>query len=454
MGLAQAGQSKAAPKPRTPPRIEAKGGSQAQGEKPKTKAPRTESTGKTQDAKPGAKAEPAAKPKARMESAGSQKGKGDKGAAGKPQDKPPVAIPRAPTVRSPGESQDSKAKADPNRPDAAVRVARKRAVRRALEWLRTHQRKDGSIGEEAKHRVATTALATLAFFASGSTQHDGRYAPSIKKAVAWLRSQQADENDVKEKAFVGLIGVRSSHSFHYGHAIATWALIEARQRGDDKTLDEPIANALIYISRARNPYKVWRYYPRDGDNDSSVTAWMTTVLRRARDTGVLPEEMRDSLKYAEAWYEEVTNPNDGRCGYTKRGERPARNVKSAHAWPATASESLTALGLAIRLEDGAKLAKKPILFKSIACLNESPPRWDKARGTTDLYYWYWGARAYAHAPQRLKAWRDQLVDTLLPQQQDNGSWPSESVWGSDGGPVYSTSLAAMSLLYATHKSRL
>ena len=447
-GQAKKTKPKAAPRPRTP-RIESVGGTSKRQELQDAKLKARPNKPGVQGAEGKTTQNPQAAAKANAAKAQKQKA-GD--------GKKPVAIPKAPRVQDPGAAQAQEPKAATNpqrrRVTAAARVARKRAVRRALEWLQQAQRADGSIGEEAKYRVATTGLAVLSFFASGSTQHEGRYAPVITKAIDWLREQQAGPEDVKQKNFVGLIGTQSSHSFHYGHAIGTWALIEARQRGNDKTLDETIKKALHYIERARNPYRVWRYYPCDGDNDSSVTAWMASTLRRASAIGVAPKGTKNALRFVDNWYEQMTDPNNGRCGYTKRGERPARNIKAAEAWPSDASESLTALGLAIRLEGGATLSKKPVLAKSIACLNESPPTWNKAKGTTDLYYWYWGARAYAKAPKRLKAWRDQLVDTLLPQQSDDGSWPTASVWGSDGGPVYATSLAAMSLLYATHKSRL
>ena len=36
---------------------------------------------------------------------------------------------------------------------------------------------------------------------------------------------------------------------------------------------KPAQNALDFIAMARNPYFAWRYAPRSGDNDTSVTGW-------------------------------------------------------------------------------------------------------------------------------------------------------------------------------------
>ena len=40
--------------------------------------------------------------------------------------------------------------------------------------------------------------------------------------------------------------------------------------------------ALDFISLSRNPYFVWRYGVKPGDNDSSVTGWMMMPLKSAK----------------------------------------------------------------------------------------------------------------------------------------------------------------------------
>ena len=45
---------------------------------------------------------------------------------------------------------------------------------------------------------------------------------------------------------------------------------------------------------------------------------MVLALAKARATGLQVD--KDVFKYAEAWFEEVTDPNTGQCGYTKRGQ--------------------------------------------------------------------------------------------------------------------------------------
>ena len=77
----------------------------------------------------------------------------------------------------------------------------------------------------------------------------------------------------------------------------------------------PAQKALDFIAVARNPYFAWRYGVKPGDNDTSVTGWMTTALRSARlvnhadnrhgrqSSLQIDEEAFDGIK---AWVDKMT----------------------------------------------------------------------------------------------------------------------------------------------------
>src|SRR5262245_38929931 len=104
------------------------------------------------------------------------------------------------------------------------------SVKRGLKWLAEAQDKDGSWGGNGGlYRTSTTAFAGLAFLMEGSTPKEGRYAASIRKAIAWFEAHarpdgllvpESDQND----------NYRST----YAHACALLFLVSAYDVDDDE----------------------------------------------------------------------------------------------------------------------------------------------------------------------------------------------------------------------------
>ncbi|MFQ5505310.1 MAG: prenyltransferase/squalene oxidase repeat-containing protein [Planctomycetota bacterium] len=166
--------------------------------------------------------------------------------------------------------------------EAAERRALAVSIRRGLKWLRDHQEPDGRWralgfpelcpeGDHCKGRGNATndiGVTGLAILAIAGSARSGPYESVAKAGVAWLQSQMSGP---------GLIGKQAGLTFMYNHAIATFALLEAQRL---LRFEEPVSakRAIDYILRARNPYKVWRYHPHSGENDTSVTGWMVLAL--------------------------------------------------------------------------------------------------------------------------------------------------------------------------------
>ncbi len=333
------------------------------------------------------------------------------------------------------------------------------AVDRGLAWLAKHQDADGrwdcdgfmkhdgdDAGEaagagSAVHDVGATGLAVLAFLGAGNTLRSGPYKQQVKDGVRWLVNQQDEAS--------GLVGTAQSHDFIYGHAIATWALCEAYGLSNYKLVKNNAQRALNYLEQHRNPYAVWRYQPRDGDNDTSVTTWCVMAYRAGKDFGLQVND--NALKAALSYYEQVTDPETGRHGYTKRGERSSR-MPGMHSsnFPIKKNEALIGAGLFARFILGQAPDEHPVMHKAAALLNTCPPAWTPDAGNIDLYAWYWASLAlYQMGGDAWQAWSGKLTAALVQgQRQDGpaaGSWDPISVWSELSGRVGATALATLSL---------
>jgi hypothetical protein len=353
----------------------------------------------------------------------------------------PVAAPAAPAPEPP---------LPPPRP-AKERAA---SIAAALQWLAAHQDPDGrwdcdqfmkhdppgkpaSDGPgNAVHDVGATGLAVLAMLADGSTPQRGQWQDNLKRAATWLKNQQQPN---------GLVGVNASHDFVYDHAIGALALCELYGAGGVASLKTAAQAAIDYLESHRNPYAVWRYQPRDNDNDTSVTTWAVLAITAADRVGLRVN--RESLKLAAVWYDQVSTP-DGQTGYTKRGE-PSSRKPGDHAvrFPPERGEAMTAAAAVGRFAIGQTPATHPPLQAAVDRVANKYPQWEK--GSIDAIYWFFGARAM----QRIEGphhdtWQ-RALGALVPAQRTDGafagSWDPVGVWDEDGGRVVATALYAMTL---------
>ena len=92
-----------------------------------------------------------------------------------------------------------------------------------------------------------------------------------------MRSQQQEN---------GLFGSDASHDFCYDHAIATYAMCEAYGLSNYTLLKPTAQKAVNYLESHRNPYSVWRYQPRDNDNDTSITGWCIMAYESGQFFGI------------------------------------------------------------------------------------------------------------------------------------------------------------------------
>ncbi|MBX3464968.1 MAG: terpene cyclase/mutase family protein [Planctomycetes bacterium] len=330
-----------------------------------------------------------------------------------------------------------------------------------LQWLKNHQDEDGKWdcdgfmkhdveGEpcdgpgNAVHDVGVTGLALLAFLGDGSTMRAGPYRDVIKKGVQWLRSQQDEK---------GLFGTNASHDFIYDHAIAAYAMCEAFGLSNYQLLKPTAQKGINYLESHRNPYGVWRYQPRDNDNDTSVTGWCIMAYESGEFFGL--QINKEALKYSAIWLDQVSDPT-GRHGYLKAGDGGAsRKSFGDHKtkFPADKVEPMTAVGLFCRYFMNQDPKEKPIMAAAANLISQKPPVWDEKAGTIDHYYWYYATYAlFQVGGKQWTDWQKKLETAVVKNQHRDkskknlyGSWDPIDAWGEDGGRVYSTAILVLTL---------
>ncbi len=335
------------------------------------------------------------------------------------------------------------------------------AVELALKWLAEHQdvdgdgrwdcddfmkhdpaddRCDGAGG--ALHDVGVTGLAVLAFLGADYTDRGThKFAKHVRAGLRFLLTSQDDD---------GCIGSRASHSFMYSHAIGTLALCEAYWMTRNPRYRKPAQDALNFISAARNPYLAWRYNPRGGENDTSVTGWCVMAMKSGKYAGL--EVDPDAFEGARLWIDKMTDPNFGQVGYDFPGGAPARPEGKQDRFPPEESQSMTAVGVLTRIFLGEDPRTSEMIRKGADLCAELPPKWNTEDGSIDMYYWYYGTLAmFQVGDPHWKKWNTAMVEAIVnhQQRQDSGartgSWDPLCCWGDEGGRVYSTAVLAMCL---------
>lgn len=331
------------------------------------------------------------------------------------------------------------------------------AIDNGLKWLKDHQDENGkwdcdgfmkhdTDGEPCDgagnpvHDVGITGLALLAFLGDGNTLRTGPYKDVVKKAVRWLRQQQNPST--------GLYGTNSSHDFIYDHAIAAYAMCEAQGLSNSSLIRKNAQLGINYLESHRNPYAVWRYQPRDNDNDSSVTGWCIMAYKSATDFKL--QVNQTAMKASMSFLDEITDPQTGKCGYTKRGEGSSRHPGDhATRFPIEKGEALTAVGLFCRFFLGQDPKETEVMKKAADTLLTKPPVWAKD-GSIDHYYWYYASYAlYQMGGNYWTQWQKHLNTAVVKTQRNDGnfkgSWDPIGAWGEDGGRVYSTAILVLTL---------
>ena len=315
----------------------------------------------------------------------------------------------------------------PAQSDAESRDKLEKGINKALHFLKTKQRNDGSWLLFRNPSSAATSLAVMSFLSAGHVPGEGPYADTVDKGIQWVLKNQRNN------------GLLAGSSYQmYEHGISTLMLAEVYGMTDPKTALkvktalEKAVKIILQAQRTRGVHKGgWRYNITSPDADLSVTGWQLLALRAAKNVGCdIPAERIDmAVNYVKRSY--VARGKDGGAfRYTMGGNEtiPCTGTgilclelcEKHHTRQATSA--------------GAYLVKKTNL-----------PRMG---GVHFFYNVYYGSQAtFQLGGSNWEIYRPHLHDLLLKNQGQDGSWGGNSRGGgfTHYGPVYGTSMCVLAL---------
>lgn len=334
-------------------------------------------------------------------------------------------------------------------------------VQRGLAWLAAHQDEDGRLdadgfqrhdppddqcdGQGGGHhgeRVpcgydgATTAVALMAWLASGSTPVSGPYREEVAKALSFC---------------VGVLrgGPAGPYSL-WNRGFCTQAVADAYSVTRRPDLREVLKAAVRDLLRLQRADGGWSYYLPIGDVPTTGVAASALALANQAGIPVKVERVRRLLAFLDA----RVDAGSGRSEYHEGAERKGYTPTRANA----------AAALTVRALFGAQ-GKAPHRARQLASLGGRKPVWKleykevktkdgrKVRaqiGNLYPYLWYYTTMAlWAQGGSRWTRWFGGLKTALAHGQRKDGaalgSWDPLGTYSSSAGRVFITGLCTLML---------
>jgi hypothetical protein len=208
-------------------------------------------------------------------------------------------------------------------------------------------------------------------------------------------------------------------------------------------LREPVERAIDFLASAQRASGGWDYTIKKGVRaDMSVSAWQVAALRSAALAGLSAAE--GTRAKALGFISALTSPATAETGYEKRPD-PSETVPHP-------TLGATAMALASRAALSEKMSSS-IVRRQAAILMKNLPEWrsewrsSPPRNAIHLYYyWYHGTVGMRGVGGgQWKTWYKAATKALIAGQSKDGSWPRIGVWATDGGRVFTTALAVLTL---------
>lgn len=298
-------------------------------------------------------------------------------------------------------------------------------INESLRWLATKQNANGSWNasesRRGDHPVAMTGYALMAYMASGNLPEQGEYAKQVKAGMEFLLDSIGVDGQYR--------GVDGS-KYMYNHGVATIALGELYGETRHPAIREKLQRAIHLIVTTQSdrvPHKGgWRYQPRPGDADISVTVLQVVALRAAKNAGIdVPQQTIDD---AVDYVKRCSVGNTGGFSYQAGSRGPG------YARTAAAIYSLQVCG---RYDDPLVEAGSRFLFDN----------------KFERRFWTYGSN-YAGPAQYMvggdtwRRWYDYMKEVLIPTAKRAGDL---AYWeDSEVGAIYTTACNATILAMPMH----
>lgn len=303
-------------------------------------------------------------------------------------------------------------------------LAGQMSLMKALWWLKSVQKPDGSWGNGRGTSTAMTALALLTYLAHGETQESKDFGATVNKAVDFLVKLPIDKNTQNG----------------YPHAIMTYALAEAHTMTNISGLEakmEACVQVLIDGQQEGGCFN-YRYSTNEARQDLSFAGWNYQALKAAFAAGCRMEGLSTTIYRSIKW---LQNQSFGKFPYSTRN-----NVVTV----GEAKHTMRAVGvLCLQLFGEGRFEGIQDDLVHISTKDLLKYDWEKPPDES-LYGWYYATQAMFQAGGEMwKNWNKQFQDVLTRNQNKEGFWDHP---GEFHGPkdeltsrIYATTLCAMQL---------
>lgn len=363
------------------------------------------------------------------------------------------------------------------------------AVEDGLNWLARHQGGEGHWGADClgtgansrcdqnapcqvpggAYEIAHTGLALLAFQAAGHYYfNDQKYSGQVAKGLDYLVQEQAPDGSIvgslNPTAEQIKAGARFNQYFMYEHAMGTFALCEAcavaiaERKKSDPRYQAAAQRAVDFIVSVQHNDGGWRYQvdPKER-SDCSVSGWPMLALKTAREAKVRisPQTIPRMMRFFAAHYA------DGRTNYQIRtpgtdaltgvGMMAVEFFEHNLGSPIVQGGAAYLAGQADALApQAANAAFAEFRFPDMKGLPAGFAPFLPVPGN-NYYLWYNCTMAmFQVGGEPWQRWNGALRDRLIAMQVpgegcDRGSWPPNDSYSGQGGRIYSTALAVLTL---------
>ena len=184
-------------------------------------------------------------------------------------------------------------------------------IRAALKYLSSKRNGNGSwaTGEGDRQELAMTGYVIMAFLAAGQLPDEGEFGKDVTAGMNFLLNTVRPDGTMQPNGH-----------YMYGHGIASIALAELYGQTKDPRIRPKLELVIRLIINSQNQKGGWRYQPRIGDDDISVTVLQVVALRAAKNAGIdVPQATIDrAVRYVRTCYHQ----RSGGFTYQPRGGDP------------------------------------------------------------------------------------------------------------------------------------
>jgi hypothetical protein len=332
------------------------------------------------------------------------------------------------------------------------------AVERGLAWLAAQQQPDGSFPSLEMGQPGVTGLAILAFMSHGHVPGSGPYGDALTRAADYVAGCQkqnglialtAPDEPTISRNVEHVAGVTAVYNHGIGSLVMSEVYGMSGSTGsarDHQVIVRALEATLLMQRWPKDLAKDrggWRYIDGydDHDSDLSITGWHLMFLRSARNAGfAVPEK---SITEAVAYVRRCFDQQYGVFEYIGQDARDDRSRAMAGA-------GILALahagfhGAAESTQSGDWILANDFVDYNAIWSRQGPNSTAHDRYHYSLFNCCQGM--YQLGGRHWEEFFPPTVETLLANQQSDGSWPVDSHnFDAQFGNAYSTALVLMTL---------